>query len=525
MFLNFSRSLCVASVLVSLSGLSCGARTSIYMDDAGSEAPVVCSTDLDCDTGDACARAECREGSCVPLPAVVCDDRDACTEDACDALSGQCAFTPTTLDLDADGHRAPKPGFAPGAPGACGDDCDDRSAAAHPGGREACDGVDNDCNGKIDDGAQYGNPRPPVRVASTAFDGALGGGIAYDGKNYGITFSGHEQRWNTYFTSLARDGSAVVPETPITDINSATYAGSLLHNGSYFVRAWSDARQAKNYEVYFNRYDSMGQKLGPDLRVTRAADFSLNPVVAWNGRESLLVWDDSRAEPQGGDDIRLFGQRIALDGSLIGENVALTGAGTLAERPGIAVGQSRVGIVFTSRLPNMLTHAVFFSTKQDFTDARPLVDLGGTDVLAPSLVYVGGHFAAFWESYDETYGPSIYGAVVDDGGTVLQPARAVTSGASHARSFSVLSLGDRLILVWADDHDGNYELYLQILDPNLNVLTPRTRLTFTATDSLSPVAALGPNGDLAVLYDDRGDRQSYFLAMSCVGAGSVLPPK
>ncbi|MEI9949564.1 MAG: hypothetical protein WDO74_11430 [Pseudomonadota bacterium] len=87
----------------------------------------------------ACARAECREGSCVPLPAIVCDDHDACTEDACDGQSGQCSFTPATLDLDGDGHRSPKPGFAPGAPGACGDDCDDRSASAHPGGSEACD--------------------------------------------------------------------------------------------------------------------------------------------------------------------------------------------------------------------------------------------------------------------------------------------------------------------------------------------------------------------------------------------------
>jgi len=530
MFLNSPRGLCLGSVLVSILGLSCGARTSIYMDDAGSEAPVVCSADLDCDTGDACARAECREGSCVPLQAIVCDDHDACTEDACDALSGQCAFTPTTLDLDADGHRAPKPGFAPGAPGACGDDCDDRSAAARPGGREACDGVDNDCNGKVDDGAQYGNLRPPVRVASMTFGRTNGGGMAFDGKNYGITFSGHEQRWGSYFTSLARDGSVVVPETSLTDINSATYAGSLLYNGSYFVSAWADARQAGNYEVYFNRYNSRGQKLGPDLRVSRATDFSLNPVVAWNGSESLLVWDDSRDDTRQTDDVRLFGQRIALDGSLIGENIALTGAGTLAEYPGIALGRTRVGIVFASRIlvsPTLtLTHAKFLSTAPDLTQPSPIVDLGGTDVQSPSVVYVGGRFALFWERNGSSYGPSIFGAVVDENGNVLQAERAVTAGANFARSFSALSLGDRVLLVWADDRDGNYELYLQILDADLNLLTPRTRLSFTAADTLSPVATLGPDGDLGVLYDDwqSGARQSYFLAMSCTIDGSVAPP-
>lgn len=525
MFLNLSRSLRACAVLAGLFSLSCGARTSIYVSDAGVESPIVCSVDLDCDTGDACARAECREGSCVSLPAVVCDDQDACTDDACDSQSGQCSFTPATLDLDGDGHRSPKPGFAPGAPGACGDDCDDRSASAYPGGSEACDGVDNDCNGKIDDGALYGNLRVPVRVSSTAFDRTNGGGMAFDGKNYGITFSGHEQRWSSYFTSLAREGGVVVPETSLTDINSETYAGSLLHNGSYFASAWADARQDGNYEVYFNRYNSSGQKLGPDLRITRAPNFSIDPVLAWNGKESILVWDDRRTEPRQGDDVRLFGQRIAFDGSLIGQNVELTGAGTLAETPGIALGQTRIGIVFTSRLPGKLTHAMFFSTKPDLTDARPLVDLGGTDVQGPSLVYVAGHFAAFWESNGSNHGPSIYGATVDDSGNVLQAARAVTSGASHARSFSALSLGDRVVLVWADDRDGNYELYEQILDGDLNVLSPRTRLSFTPSDSLSPVAALGPNGDLGVLYDDwqSGDRQSYFLGMSCIISGSVSP--
>jgi putative metal-binding protein len=531
MFLNFPSRSGALSVLVAATVLSCGARTSIYTSDAGLDPPVVCSGDLDCDTGDACARAECREGTCVPLPAIVCNDQDPCTEDACDAQSGQCSFTPTTLDLDADGHRGPKPGFAPGAPGACGDDCDDRSAAAHPGGSEACDGVDNDCNGKVDDDAQYGKLRIPLRVASMGFDRTIGGGLAFDGKNYGITFSGHERRWNSYFTSLGRDGSKVVAETPLTDLNSETYAGLLLHNGSYFVSAWPDARQDGNYEIYFNRYESSGKKLGPDLRVTRAPDKSLNPVFAWNGSESILVWDDRRAETGQGEDIRLFGQRIALDGSLKGENIPLTAAGTLAEFPGIALGQSRVGIVFVGRVPTTptltLTHAKFLSTAPDLTQPSPVVDLGGTDVQSPSLVYVGGHFAVFWETYGSNHGPSIYGAVVDERGSVLRPQRAVTSGASHARSFSALSLGDRVLLVWADDLDGNYELYLQVMDADLNVLSPRTRLTYTPSDTLSPVATLGPNGDLGVLYDDwqTGARQTYFTGMSCIMSGAIPPPK
>src|SRR5206468_3507457 len=80
--------------------------------------------------------------------------------------TGACTFPAKTFDLDGDGHRGPLPGHAPADPGSCGDDCDDTSAAALPGGTEICDGVDNDCNGVVDDGAAYvpKNGAAPVRV-------------------------------------------------------------------------------------------------------------------------------------------------------------------------------------------------------------------------------------------------------------------------------------------------------------------------------------------------------------------------
>jgi Putative metal-binding motif len=515
-----------AAVLAGLLGASCGARTGVDASDAGVAVPTTCATNDDCATGDACAPAECREGSCVALPVTVCQATDPCSVASCDADSGRCVFTPLTLDLDGDGHRSPIPGYAPGTPGACGDDCDDRSAASHPGGTEVCDGVDNDCNGIVDDGAAYGGLRPPVRISSPAFDVAQGAGLAFDGKNYGVTFSGHEQRFSSYFEGISRLGSSVVPEISLTDLNSATYAGSLLHNGSYFESAWADARQAGNYEVYFNRYDSNGKKLGPDLRVTNADKFSLNPAMVWNGSETLLVWDDRRFEVRASNDIRIFGQRVGFDGSLIGSNIQLTDPGLLAQSPSIALGQARVGIAFVSQVTPTATHAMFFTVAPDLSGPSAAVDLGGTVVLDSAIVHVSGRFVVAWDTKGVNYGPAIYAAVVDEGGNVLVPARPITAGATFARTFSLVSLGDRLVLVWADDHDGNYEVYQQILDQNLNVLNPRNRLTFTPTDTVSPIAALGPDGDLGVLYDDwaSGERQSYFLSMSCV-MPVALPPK
>ncbi|MBT3221797.1 MAG: hypothetical protein HN348_22185 [Proteobacteria bacterium] len=74
-------------------------------------------------------------------------------------------------DYDGDGHRALTVG---------GDDCDNENPKINPAALELCDGVDNDCDGEIDeddagdaplwyadiDGDQYGNPHSAVNACS-----------------------------------------------------------------------------------------------------------------------------------------------------------------------------------------------------------------------------------------------------------------------------------------------------------------------------------------------------------------------
>lgn len=65
------------------------------------------------------------EAAAVPMAAPV----DACTENS---------QAPECLDADKDGYVAAK-------------DCDDNNPEIHPGAFEQCDGVDNNCNGAVDD--------------------------------------------------------------------------------------------------------------------------------------------------------------------------------------------------------------------------------------------------------------------------------------------------------------------------------------------------------------------------------------
>ncbi len=101
-----------------------------------------------------------------------CDDGDAAINPAamefCDSVDNDCDGTVDNhyavdastwyRDADGDGHGSagspmsacdPGDGWASSA-----SDCDDRSARVHPGATELCDGLDNDCDGTVDDVAE-----------------------------------------------------------------------------------------------------------------------------------------------------------------------------------------------------------------------------------------------------------------------------------------------------------------------------------------------------------------------------------
>ncbi len=174
--------------------------------DVGAADARGCESATECDDGIACNGAEvCVGGRCAPGEAVRCDDGIACTTDSCSEESRGCVHR--AVDADGDGVASIRcvdlrgeplgrdcddddEGAFPGAlevchlagevedcdpssrggldadedgfedarccngvgPSACGDDCNDAARGAHPGATEVCNGADDDCDGRIDEG-------------------------------------------------------------------------------------------------------------------------------------------------------------------------------------------------------------------------------------------------------------------------------------------------------------------------------------------------------------------------------------
>ena len=185
----FSRILLLAPLFVACGDDSKGDGTGGTTGTAGT----TISSDAD---GDGYAADEdCNDADAAihPGAAEVCDgvdnDCDDLIDDSDDSVEGQTSWF---TDSDGDGYGdadSASPGCeAPSGTVADDTDCDDSSAAIHPGATEVCDGIDNDCDTLVDsdddsvdlssvgtyysdvDGDGYGDPDSPVEACEPPTD-------------------------------------------------------------------------------------------------------------------------------------------------------------------------------------------------------------------------------------------------------------------------------------------------------------------------------------------------------------------
>ncbi len=478
-----------------------------------------CLVDTDCPpSGDLCAPLRGDSGGrvreCVVV-AIDCDDGDVCTTDECRPDTGLCVHQ-APFDGDGDGFI----GTAPrGAPDFCGgDDCNDADPEIHPLALETCDGADQNCNGVIDDGAMYAPDRVTVRLApDVPLSGR--GGLAFGDGLFGATYVDKTDPAHTtsYFVLIDEDGNHLSEPAAVSLINAATFAGTIAFSGENYLTAWADARQGGGYEIYATRFNTNGEELQRDLRLTNAPDFSLRPMIQWTGSEYIVVWEDYRTDDEDRI-VRLFGRRVSKGGALLGDEVMLTPRGRPGEYPAFALGDQGMGLAYVeldpvTDIPRIMFRRVDFSLE---TSSDP-VDVGGVGQ-EPNIVWMGDRYLLAWQTGDTTaWGNEVMAATVDEQSQVMRVAQ-VTSGDAFVRWRTLVSLGDRAVLVWSGaGFDGRYDLFYEVLDRDLNVIQPRGQLTATGGMSTKPLAAVGANGDIAVIFDESElpAMDAYFVRLRC----------
>lgn len=188
-----------------------------------------------------------------------CDDTDGNIRpdqtESCNDLDDNCngrvdediAETRWYIDADRDGHGDQRamptttcrnPSTATSRFAANSDDCDDADPARHVGAREVCDGVDNDCDGMIDeegmitvypdsDGDGFGNSALPMVVMACA---APGGTVTRAGDcndRSATTFAGAPEFCDAIDNDCSLPGSAAGGADAAEDRDGDHHAGTV----------------------------------------------------------------------------------------------------------------------------------------------------------------------------------------------------------------------------------------------------------------------------------------------------------
>jgi hypothetical protein len=94
-----------------------------------------------------------------------------------------------------------------------------------------------------------------------------------------------------------------------------------------FLVVWADRRNdaASGADIYGQRFDGDGNRVGWNLRISRSETSESSPAVAYNQRrnEFFVVWEDDRDDYDRGIDV--YGQRLDTGGRRLGSEFRISG--------------------------------------------------------------------------------------------------------------------------------------------------------------------------------------------------------
>ncbi len=324
-------------------------------------------------------RTACDQPSGYVTDATDCDDTRAGVnpgaDELCDGQDTDCDGTvdedsavdaPTWyLDSDGDGYGGSAGTtvacYEPSGFSAVDTDCDDSDADIHPRATELCDGVDNDCDGDLDD------PLTALFVSSagTATDvsSSLTGGSASGVRSYSLISNGTLYLCSgTYFATIdvtAADAAIVGREGAASTNLNAADSGTVISTGSSttlldlegltVLRGASasgggglDATaSALTLSIDDCAFDENSADFGAGIAVDGATVTITSSSFAGDDADSqggaihavdsdLEIYDSDLVDctaPQGGA-LWLSGGSVLLDGSLVQDNIARAVSGT-----------------------------------------------------------------------------------------------------------------------------------------------------------------------------------------------------
>ena len=304
----------------------------------------------------------------------------------------------------------------------------------------------------------------------------------------------------------------------ISQSGAGAFEASLAARGDGLAVAWHDQRDG-NAEIYLRLLSRDGEPAGPERRLTTDPEASYDPDMVGLGETAFAVaWYDK-----------------AADGALRPRLGVWTTDGrprwaaALAARGRNPVVRVRDRDLFVAWLEDESAEAASVWGQWWSTDGKALeppqrlARAGGTTTnLSADVDRYGRAWVAFDAKVD-TRAEEIF--IVRAGG---MPMRLTDDDGKASKSPDLALARTRVAVAWADERDGNQEIYVSVVTPEeLDRFAARSqRVTYTAGESMGAYLAWnGPVLGLAWSDDTEGQHEIYFQFLDANGRDLSVPER
>ena len=355
--------------------------------------------------------------------------------------------------------------------------------------------------------------------------------LAWDDRRFGVTGDIFAQFLNPDGTP--KDTNFRVNDDPVGYANQYEPEVSGDSSGR-FVVAWQDGRGqgGMDWNVFCQRFNSQGQRLGPNIQATTDTSTQWAPNVSCgvNGG-SVVTWDDRR---NGNWDV--YGQRYDAGGNPAGQNFRANDDIGSTSQLGSGVAVNRYGefmVVWTDGRggENDVYARRYDAGGNPLGPSFRLSDVSTGSQTGPSIETRpdGGYWAAWADA--RSGNADIYCQRLNrNGGKVGANFRINDDHGSALQRCSSIGMDAQglICVAWEDERNGATDIYRCVTDAAGNLLGANLRLNSDGSGGAAQyyASAAGGNGRFLVAWTDRraGSDSTDIYAQYMDGSGMPVGP-